>query len=70
MKEMKIELHYQFLETKNLTTKHKQYFEFTPWDGQQMVDTKFLLYFLVKIWIKSYHEDNINKLCSIRSIHI
>jgi len=48
MKEMKIELHYQFLETKNLTTKHRQYFEFMPWDGRQMVDTKFLLYFLVK----------------------
>jgi hypothetical protein len=70
MKEMKIELHYQFLETKNLTTKHRQYFEFMPWDGCQMVDIKSLLYFLVKIWIKSYRETNTNKLCSIKSIHI
>ncbi len=70
MKQMKIELHYQFLKTKNVTTKHRQYFEFTPWDGRQMVDTKFLLYFLVKIWIKSYREINTNKFCSIRSTHI
>jgi hypothetical protein len=39
MQEMKIELHYQLLETKILTTRHRQYFEFKPWDGHLMVDT-------------------------------
>jgi hypothetical protein len=74
MQEMKIELYYQFLETKNPTIKHKQHFEFhcefKPWDGRQMVDTEFLFYILVKIWTKSYHEIDTNKLCSIKSIHI
>jgi hypothetical protein len=38
---MKIELQYQFLETKILATKHKQHFEFhyefRPSDGRQIV---------------------------------
>jgi hypothetical protein len=37
------EVHYQFLETKNLPTRHKEHFEFQyefrPWDGRQMVIT-------------------------------
>jgi hypothetical protein len=53
MQDMKIELHYQVLETKILAIRHKQHFEFhyefKPWDGHQMVDTKFLFYILVKI---------------------
>ncbi len=67
---MKIELHYQFLETKILTIRHRQYFEFKPRDGCLMIDIEFLFYILVKIWIKSYHEPNINKLCSMKSTHI
>jgi hypothetical protein len=50
MQEMKIELHYQFLETKIPATRHKQHSKFhskfRPWDGHQMVNTKILiLYF-------------------------
>ena len=29
---------------------------------EQLVDTKFLFYILVKIWTKSYDEINISKL--------
>jgi hypothetical protein len=53
MQEMKIELYYQFLKTKNPAIRHKQHFEFhfefKPLDGCQMVDTVFLFYILVKI---------------------
>jgi hypothetical protein len=71
---MKTELHYQFLQTKIPTIRHKQHyefhFEFRPWDGHQMVDTQFLLYILVKIRTKSYHETNINKFYPIGFTHM
>jgi hypothetical protein len=74
MQDMKIEPRYQFLETKIPTTRHKLHSKFhsklKPWDGRQMVDIEFLFYILVKIWIKKFHETNINKLCSIKFIHI
>jgi hypothetical protein len=70
MKKMKTEHHYQILKTKIPTIRHKQHSEFNPWDGRQMVNTRFLPYILVKIWIKSYHETNTNKLYPIISTHI
>jgi hypothetical protein len=42
-----IEVHYQFLETKILATRHKQHakfqFKFRPKDGYQMVNTSLLI---------------------------
>ncbi len=63
--------HYLSIETKILATKHKQHcgihFEFTPWDGHQMVKTKSLiLYSGLKSGLK-YNKTNINTMCSFRS---
>jgi hypothetical protein len=72
MQKMKTELDYEFFKTKIPITRHKQHFEFHYefrfWDGCQMVNTEVLLYILVKIWIKSYHEIDTNIFCSIKSI--
>jgi hypothetical protein len=66
---VKIELQYQIFKTKIPAIRHKQHYEFhskfRPWDGRQMVDTQFLLYILVKICTKSYHETNIYKFYPI-----
>ncbi len=56
----------------NLTIKHKQHseihFEFKPWDGHQMVNTKSaIMYFGLKSRPK-YNKTNTNKVYSFKSI--
>ncbi len=47
-------IHYLSLETKISTTRHKKHYEihfkFMPWDGCQMVNTKFLILGLNLDW--------------------
>ncbi len=68
----KTKVHYLSIETEISTIKHKQHFEihfeFRPWDGHQMVNTKFLnLYYDLKFGLKC-NKTNINKVCSFISI--
>jgi hypothetical protein len=61
-----IEVHYLFIKTK-----HKQHyeihFEFKPWDGCQMVNTKSLiLYFGLKSGLKC-NKTNTNKVYTFKS---
>jgi hypothetical protein len=68
----KTKVHYLSIETEISTIKHKQHFEihfeFRPWDGHQMVNTKFLnLYYDLKSGLKC-NKTNINKVCSFISI--
>jgi hypothetical protein len=42
--------------------------ENAPW--RPLVDRKFLLYILLKIWTKKNHETNNNNFYSIKSTHI
>ncbi len=71
---MKTKLHYEFLETKILATRHKQHcefhYEFRPWDGCQMVNTSFSFIFWFNSGLKIYHETNTNKICSFKFIYI
>jgi hypothetical protein len=64
-------VHYLSIETKNSTTKHKQHYEihfkFRPWDGCQMVNTKYLiLYYGLKSRLKC-NKTNTNKIYSFKS---
>jgi len=61
-------VHYLSIETKILTTRHKQHyeihFEFKPWDGHQMVNIEFLIiYSSLKYGLK-YNKTSINTICS------
>jgi hypothetical protein len=60
--------HYLFIETNFLATRHKQHYEihseFRPWDGCQMVNTKFLIrYSGLKFGLKC-NKTNSNKIYS------
>jgi len=63
------EVHYLFIETKFLATRHKQHYEihseFRPWDGRQMVNIKFLIRFGLKFGLKC-NKTNSNKIYSFR----
>jgi len=63
-----IEVHYLFMETKISAIRHKLHFkihfEFKPWDGRRMVNTKFvILYYSLKSKLKC------NKLILIEPVH-
>ncbi len=64
----KIEVHYLSIETKKLIEKHKQHskihFEFKPWDGHQMVNTKSLILYYGKKYRPKCNKTNTNKVCS------
>ncbi len=71
--EKEIEVHYISIETKISAIRDKQHFEihfeFRPWDGRQMVNTKSLiLYSGLKSRLKC-NKTNTNKICSFRSTY-